>query len=76
MPKAQKRICSNKEFLADTRKVYYNLSISELVKDALRNKEGILSNKGAFCANTGKHTGRSPKDKFIVDTPNVHEKID
>ena len=76
MPKTHKNICSSKDFLADTRKVYYNLSISELVEDALRNKEGILSHKGAFCANTGKHTGRSPKDKFIVDTPNVHDKID
>ena len=55
--------------------VYRNLSPAELVEKALNRKEGILSSTGAFVVTTGKYTGRSPKDKFIVDTPAVHNKI-
>ena len=34
-----------------------------------------MSDKGALTVTTGKYTGRSPKDKFIVDTPGVHDDI-
>ena len=44
----------------------YNLNISELVEYAIKNKEGFLSEKGAFVSNTGKYTGRLPNNKFIV----------
>src|SRR6202007_3313493 len=33
---------------------------------AVANREGSLVHGGAFCAETGVHTGRSPKDKFVV----------
>ena len=39
---------------------------AELVTAALMASEGQLSATGAFVASTGPHTGRSPKDKFIV----------
>lgn len=52
-----------------------NLPVSELVKEALLNEEGVLTETGAFAVTTGKYTGRSPDDKFIVDTPTVHDKI-
>ncbi|MEA4901407.1 phosphoenolpyruvate carboxykinase (ATP) [Desulfitobacterium sp.] len=55
--------------------IHYNLSVSELVETALARGEGILSSTGAFRVSTGKYTGRSPKDKFIVDEPSVHNKI-
>lgn len=55
--------------------VYRNLSPAELVEAALRRGEGKLSNKGALVVTTGKYTGRSPEDKFIVDTPAVHDTI-
>lgn len=71
---AKEQQCSE-EFLAGARKVSYDLSTVELIEEALSNKEGVLSDKGALCVSTGKHTGRSPKDKFIVDTPAVHSKI-
>lgn len=44
----------------------HNLSTSILVEKILENKEGILSNTGAVVCQTGKFTGRSPKDKFFV----------
>ena len=55
--------------------VYRNLSPAELVEKALHNNEGQLSNTGALVVSTGKYTGRSPKDKFIVDTESIHSEI-
>ena len=46
-----------------------------LIERALRRNEGVLTNTGALSVETGKYTGRSPEDRFIVDTPNVHDKI-
>ncbi|AMQ57029.1 phosphoenolpyruvate carboxykinase (ATP) [Algoriphagus sanaruensis] len=47
-------------------KVYYNLSPAELVEHSLARKEGVLTSTGALMADTGKFTGRSPKDRYIV----------
>ncbi|MCL4364026.1 phosphoenolpyruvate carboxykinase (ATP) [Patescibacteria group bacterium] len=52
-----------------------NLSVGELVKKAVANREVTVSKSGALVVYTGKYTGRSPNDKFIVDSPTVHEKI-
>jgi phosphoenolpyruvate carboxykinase (ATP) len=45
---------------------YWNLGISSLVEHAVRNGEGLLAKDGPLVVETGKHTGRSAKDKFIV----------
>ncbi|HIS52486.1 MAG TPA: phosphoenolpyruvate carboxykinase (ATP) [Candidatus Onthomonas avicola] len=55
--------------------VYRNLTPAQLTEAALRRGEGSLSNTGALVVTTGKYTGRSPKDKFIVDTPTIHDEI-
>ena len=55
--------------------VYRNLPVPELVEKALARGEGKLTDTGALAIITGKYTGRSPKDKFIVDTPAVHDEI-
>ena len=55
--------------------VYRNLTPAQLTEAALRRGEGTLSNTGALVVTTGKYTGRSPKDKFIVDTDGVHNEI-
>src|SRR5215469_5895437 len=46
--------------------IHWNLPPAVLVEHALKREEGKLAANGAFCATTGTHTGRSPKDKFIV----------
>ncbi|MBE6939495.1 MAG: phosphoenolpyruvate carboxykinase (ATP) [Ruminococcaceae bacterium] len=55
--------------------VYRNLTPAQLTEHALRRGEGTLSNTGALVVKTGKYTGRSANDKFIVDTPAVHDDI-
>ena len=44
----------------------YQLNPAELIEEALRNHEGTLADSGALAIDTGKFTGRSPKDRFIV----------
>jgi len=44
----------------------WNLEVPSLYEHALRRNEGKVVAGGAFCAETGHHTGRSPKDKHIV----------
>ena len=58
-----------------TAKVYIDLTPAELVEEAIRRDEGFLASNGALAIETGERTGRSPKDRFIVDTPDVHDKI-
>ena len=55
--------------------VYRNLGPAQLTEAALRRGEGSLNKTGALVVTTGKYTGRSPDDKFIVDTPAVHDDI-
>lgn len=45
----------------------WNLSASELIEEAIKNEEGYLANTGALMCDTGKFTGRSPKDRYIVE---------
>lgn len=53
-----------------------NLCTQELYEEIIKNNEGILTKDYALRILTGKYTGRSPKDKFIVDQPSVHNDID
>jgi len=46
--------------------VHYNLGAASLYEEALRRGEARLTADGALVAYTGQHTGRSPKDKFVV----------
>lgn len=56
--------------------IKWNLTPAELYEEALANKEATLTSDFALRVLTGKFTGRSPKDKFIVDEPSVREHID
>jgi len=53
--------------LSNAKNVHWNLSPAELVEAAIRNGEGHLCDNGALAADTGTFTGRSPKDKFVVE---------
>ena len=55
--------------------VYYNYLEPALIESALARDEGTLGQGGAFLTSTGKFTGRSPKDKFVVKTDSVVDTI-
>ena len=55
--------------------VFYNYLEPALIEEALKNDEGTLGKGGTFLVTTGTHTGRSPKDKFVVRTPSVEDSI-
>jgi phosphoenolpyruvate carboxykinase (ATP) len=55
--------------------IHWNRSPAVLVEHALARKEGELAANGAFAARTGPHTGRSPKDKFIVSNEESDARI-
>lgn len=61
--------------IINAKAVYRNLYPAELTERAVARGEGKLSDTGALVVLTGKYTGRSAKDKFIVDTPAVHNDI-
>jgi len=46
--------------------LHYQLPPAELVKQTLTLQQGVLNDAGALCVHTGKFTGRSTKDRFIV----------
>ncbi len=58
-----------------TSNVCRNLPSAALVEAALARGEGVLASNGAFVANTGDRTGRSPNDKYLEDTPEIHGNI-
>ncbi|AHK42891.1 ATP dependent phosphoenolpyruvate carboxykinase [Ensifer adhaerens OV14] len=55
--------------------VRYNLEAPELYEEAIRRGEAQLTAHGAIVARTGQHTGRSPKDKFVVRDASTDDQI-
>jgi phosphoenolpyruvate carboxykinase (ATP) len=55
--------------------VYSNVEAAALVEHALRRGEGALAQNGALVVQTGKFTGRSPKDKYVVEEASSRENI-
>ena len=56
-------------------KINYNLSVSDLYKTSISKKLGKLTDQGALSINTGKFTGRSPKDRYIVKDSITEDKV-
>jgi phosphoenolpyruvate carboxykinase (ATP) len=55
--------------------VWWNLSTPTLYEHAVRNREGQIAHLGPLVVRTGRYTGRSPKDKFVVDDPRHHDEV-
>jgi phosphoenolpyruvate carboxykinase (ATP) len=56
-------------------RIHANLTPPALLEHALRRGEGTLTDHGAFTANTSPHTGRSPKDKFLIEESGSGDRI-
>ena len=48
-----------------------NLSSAQLAEQSILRNEGHFASNGAIVVETGARTGRSPKDRFIVDEPST-----
>ncbi len=62
--------------ISNVHQVYRNLTVPELVEHSIMRGEGQLAANGALCVETGKYTGRSPRDRFIVDEPGTRHEVD
>ena len=61
--------------LSDNISISRNLSYEDLVSDIIKNGEGNIASSGAAMIDSGEYTGRSPKDKYIVEEGSSSEKI-
>ncbi|MCW6035380.1 phosphoenolpyruvate carboxykinase (ATP) [Spirulina subsalsa FACHB-351] len=61
--------------IKNVRHIYRNLSIPKLIEHTLARGQGVLASNGALSVQTGKYTGRSPNDKFIVEEPTSKEEV-
>ncbi|WP_428898102.1 phosphoenolpyruvate carboxykinase (ATP) [Parelusimicrobium proximum] len=61
--------------LKTNKTIYWNLSSPALYEESLKREEGNITYGGPLCVNTGKHTGRSPNDRFFVETDDVKDTI-
>ena len=55
--------------------VHWNLTAPYLYEYAVQRREGQLGLGGSFVVNTGRHTGRSPRDKYIVNEPGTKDTV-
>jgi len=60
----------------NARRIHWNLSAPRLVEEAVRRGEGALTGRGALAVSTGKYTGRSPADRFIVADETTEGSVD
>ena len=56
--------------------VNWNLAPEELTKQTVALGQGTITDMGALAVNTGKFTGRSPKDKFTVKDAVTENSVD
>jgi phosphoenolpyruvate carboxykinase (ATP) len=62
--------------IADPASVFWNLSTAALYEEAIARREGTVVAGGPLLCRTGQHTGRSPKDRFIVEEPTSASNVD
>jgi len=55
--------------------VHWNQSMPVLYEHAVRRGEGEVASGGSFSVNTGAFTGRTPRDKYIVEEPGTKETV-
>jgi phosphoenolpyruvate carboxykinase (ATP) len=56
-------------------RIHANLTPAALIEQAIARGEGMVTDRGAFSAVTSPHTGRSAKDKFVIEEPGGSDRI-
>lgn len=64
-----------KHGLTTVNKVHWNLSPARLIEEEIKAGRGKLADNGALIVSTGEHTGRSPKDRYVVEDAKTKEEI-
>ncbi len=64
------------QLLGQAAPLYHNLSVAALVEHAVMRGEAQLASNGSLVVRTGRYTGRSPRDKFVVARPEYESLID
>ncbi len=59
-----------------TSNIHRNLSANDLMYQTVKRNEGTICSTGSIAVNTGRYTGRSPDDRFIVDDDLTHNTVD
>lgn len=62
--------------ITDVKHVHWNLSPEDLAEETIKRGQGLLTRSGALAILTGKFTGRSPKDRFIVEDALTKDTVD
>jgi len=74
--KTDKFLSQIQDFGLSPSKIYRNLSVDDLVQTSVARNEGVINSTGSLSVNTGKYTGRSPDDRFIVYDDKTRNTID
>jgi len=74
--KTDKFLSQIQDFGLNPSKIHRNLSVDDLVQTAVARNEGVINSTGSLSVNTGKYTGRSPDDRFIVYDDKTRNTID
>lgn len=61
--------------ITEVKTAHWNLTPAELVEQSIKRNEGRITDTGALMCDTGKFTGRSPKDRFIVEDEKTKDSI-
>ena len=64
------------EFGISPKSIHRNLPAQKLVEQSVQTNEGMLTSTGSLSVKTGKYTGRSPQDRYIIYDDETHETID
>ncbi len=61
--------------IVDPASVFWNLSTAALYEEALARREGTVAAGGPIVCRTGQHTGRSPRDRFLVEETSSSQNV-
>jgi phosphoenolpyruvate carboxykinase (ATP) len=61
--------------ITNVRAVWWNLPSPTLYEHAIQRYEGVVAHLGPLVVRTGQYTGRSPKDKYVVQEPTSADKV-
>ncbi|MBT6942470.1 MAG: phosphoenolpyruvate carboxykinase (ATP), partial [Candidatus Marinimicrobia bacterium] len=70
-----KELALDKIGLDQVDRIIRNLPVEGIIEDIILHKEGKMGMNGAVMVDTGKYTGRSPKDKYFVDEDSSNEHL-